>query len=88
MEINGQSFEGMSLKEQLRTLYGNVDDVLRRQESMEGKVDDLLRSPWRMAIPPVSWKALGGFCIVMALIITGDAEGAINAVKSFFGIGG
>jgi hypothetical protein len=41
-----------------------------------------------MAIPPVSWKALGGFCVVMALIITGDAEGAINAVKSFFGLGG
>ena len=88
MEINGQSFEGMSLKEQLRTLFANVEEIGQKQESMDEKLDALLESPWRMVIPPVSWKAIGIFTLALVAIARGDLATFGKLIGTLMGIGG
>lgn len=68
------------------SLFDAISELESQVKAMNIKLDGLLRSPWRMAIPPVSIKALGMFVIIMALIIKGDLTSAIKLVGALFGV--
>lgn len=88
MEINGKAFETLNPEERFRTLFHNVEQMNQRQESMDEKLDALLKSPWRMAIPPVSWKALGIFTLALVAIARGDLATFGKLIGTLMGIGG
>ena len=68
------------------TLFEAISELEPQVKATNVKLDELLKSPWRMAIPPVSIKALGMFVIIMALIIKGDLTSAIKLVGALFGV--
>ena len=86
MEINGEDFGSMTPERQTEVLFKNMCGVEVAVKDLTEKVDLLLRSPWRMAIPPVSWKYLGMFLIAMALIIKGDVATAFRVLGALFGV--
>ena len=88
MEINGKAFEALELDQKFRTLFTNVEEMYQRQESMDVKLDTLLGSPWRMAIPPVSWKAIGVFTLALVAIARGDLATFGKLIGTLVGIGG
>ncbi len=88
MEINGTAFETLELEQKFRTLFANVEEIGQKQESMDEKLDALLESPWRMAIPPVSWKAIGIFTLVLVAIARGDLATFGKLIGTLMGIGG
>lgn len=88
MEINGKTFETLELDQKFRTLFSNVEEMYQRQEGMDVKLDTLLGSPWRMAIPPVSWRALGIFTLALVAIARGDLATFGKLIGTLVGIGG
>lgn len=88
MEINGKAFETLELEQKFRTLFANVEEIGKKQESMDEKLDALLESPWRMVIPPVSWKAIGIFTLALVAIARGDLATFGKLIGTLMGIGG
>lgn len=88
VEINRDEFQGIDdpVKRDL-LLFDNTCGVQKTLSDLKSSVDTLVKSPWRMAIPPVSWRAIGGFAIVMALIIKGDVDKAFKLIGVLFGLG-
>ena len=86
VEINKDVFDGMPPERQVEVLF----DAICRMEpvvvEIKDGMDKLLASPWRMAIPPVSWKYLGMFVIALALIIKGDVATAFRVLGALFGV--
>lgn len=87
VEINREGFRGMTQDKKEDLLFDSVCGTEAALKELTSKVDLLLKSPWRMAIPPVSWKAIGGFTIVMALIIKGDLDKAFKLISVLLGVG-
>lgn len=87
-DINRNQFCGMPQKDKDDLLFDNICGTEKALKDLSDKVDLLLKSPWRMAIPPVSYKALAGFTIIMALIIKGDVDKAFKVIGLILGIGG
>ena len=88
VEINREDFEGMEHGKKEGLLFDNLCGVETALRELKQSVDDLAKSPWRMAIPPISWKAIGAFSVVMALIIKGDVDKAFKLIGLMFGFGG
>lgn len=86
--INKDQFCGMPQKDKDDLLFENICGTEAALKDLNEKVDQLLKSPWRMAIPPVSYKAIAGFIIVMTLIVRGDVDRAFKILGLFLGIGG
>ena len=86
VEINREVFEGMPPEEQSKVLFDSICRMEPVVVAIKADMDKLLASPWRMAIPPVSWKYLGMFVIALALIIKGDVATAFRVLGALFGI--
>lgn len=91
VELNGKTFECIDDPvERDKILFQNISALKENCEArfpaIESKLDEILKSPWRLAIPPVSMKAIGLFLIVMALILTGNVERALKLVGLALGI--
>lgn len=86
VEINCDEFKGLPQDKKEDLLFNNICGTQEALKDLTDKVDLLLKSPWRMAIPPVSWKAVGGFAIIMALIIKGDVATALKIIGVLFGM--
>lgn len=86
VEIGREQFDCMTIEAKVDLLFDVISRVEPEVKSANCKLDSLLKSPWRMAIPPVSIKALGMFVIIMALIIKGDLTSAIKLIGALFGV--
>lgn len=91
VELNGKTFECIDDPvERDKILFQNISSLKENCEKrfpvIEQKLDELLASPWRMAIPPVSMKALALFLLAMALIITGNVDKALRLIGGLFGV--
>lgn len=88
VEINRDGFQGIDdPMERDLLLFDNTCGVQGTLKDLKESVDTLAKSPWRMAIPPISWKAIGGFMIIMALIIRGDIDKAFKLLGTLLGVG-
>ena len=87
VDINRDQFCGMDQAKKDELLFDNICGTESVLHELTGKVDQLLKSPWRMAIPPVSWRAIAGFTIIMALIIKGDVDKAFKLIGLLLGLG-
>jgi hypothetical protein len=85
VDINREQFLGMEQQAKNELLFDNVCGTEEALRELSSKMDLLLKSPWRMAIPPVSWKAIGVFLVIMALIISGDVDRAFKVIALLFG---
>ena len=86
VEIGPEQFDCMDMEARVDLLFKVVSKLEPEMKSANGKLDDLLKSPWRMAIPPVSMKAVGAFIVILALIIKGDLQTAIKLIGALFGV--
>ena len=91
VELNGKTFECIDDSvERDKILFQNIsalkENCEQRFPAIESKLDELLQSPWRLAIPPVSMKAIGIFLITMALILTGNVEKALKLFGAVLGL--
>lgn len=86
MEIKRDQFDTMTPEAKVDLLFDAVSRIEPDVRSANAKLDDLLKSPWRMAIPPVSMKAVGGFVLILTLIIKGDLQTAIKLIGALFGV--
>ena len=86
VEIGREQFDCMSTEAKIDLLFDVVSRVEPEVKSANAKLDDLLKSPWRMAIPPVSMKAVGGFVLILVLILKGDLQTAIKLIGALFGV--
>lgn len=86
VEIGREQFDCMTIEAKVDLLFDVISRLEPEMKSANGKLDSLLVSPWRMAIPPVSMKAVGAFIVILALIIKGDLSTAIKLIGAFFGV--
>lgn len=86
VEIKREQFDELPPECKMDTLFEFVNSLEVQVKAANSKLDDLLKSPWRMAIPPVSIKALGVFVIIMALILKGDVATAVKLIGALFGV--
>ena len=86
VEIGREQFDCMTIEAKVDLLFDVISRLEPEMKSANGKLDSLLVSPWRMAIPPVSMKAVGVFIVVLALIIKGDLQTAIKLIGALFGV--
>lgn len=86
VEIGREQFDCMNTEAKIDLLFDVISRVEPEVKSANCKLDSLLKSPWRMAIPPVSMKAVGGFVLILALIIKGDLQTAIKLIGALFGV--
>ena len=87
VDINKEDFDTLPQESKNNVLFDGQCGVEQALKDLKASVDVLVKSPWRMAIPPVSWKAIGGFVLVLALIIRGDADKALKLLGALLGIG-
>ncbi len=88
VEFNKEQFCSMPQDRKDEFLFNNLCGTETALKELSSKVDLLLKSPWRLALPPVSWKAIGTFIIILAFILRGDADKAFKLIALIFGIGG
>lgn len=86
VEIGREQFDCMTIEAKVDLLFDVISRLEPEMKSANGKLDSLLASPWRMAIPPVSMKAVGAFIVILALIIKGDLQTAIKLIGALFGV--
>lgn len=87
MDINKDQFMGMDRDGKDDLLFDNVCGTASALRELTGKVDQLLKSPWRMAIPPVSWRGMALFVLALAAIIKGDLNTFGKILGALFGLG-
>jgi hypothetical protein len=85
-EMKREQFDCMPPEAKMDALFEAISELEPQVKAMNIKLDGLLRSPWRMAIPPISMKALGLFVIIMALIVKGDLASAIKLIGALLGV--
>lgn len=86
VEISREQFAEVPEESQIEMLFAAVSRLEVSQRECCDKLDILMKSPWRMAIPPVSWKYLGLFSLAMAAIIKGDVTLFSKLLSAIFGV--
>jgi hypothetical protein len=85
VEISHECFGDIPEKSQIEVLFETVTRMEKVQAEDHQAIAALAKSPWRMAIPPVSWKYLGLFTLAMAAIIKGDMTLFGKLINALFG---
>ena len=76
IELNSDTFDSLSPEKRDKTLFDGLNALEKKCDehftSINFKLDTLLSSPWRMAMPSVKW--IVGGAIVIAALWSGKAE--------------
>jgi hypothetical protein len=84
MELTTDDFEGLSQDKQIKKLYDNQVKLEGMVSGMCEKIDQLLKSPWRMAQPMVKW-GIGGAVIITGILKGWSPAECLKAVTGFIG---
>jgi hypothetical protein len=87
VDINKEQFMGMEQGKKEELLFDNICGTETALRELTNKVDALLKSPWRMAVPPVSWKSIAVFVLALAAILKGDVGAFGKLLGAVIGIG-
>jgi hypothetical protein len=86
VEINRDGFQGINdPMERDLILFDNCCESQKTLKEIKDAVETLARSPWRMAVPPVSWKAIGVFFLLLTAVIKGDVATVGKLISTILG---
>lgn len=86
VEINRDSFKKLPQDEKDDILFDSIVCSEAFMKDLNGKVDSLLKSPWRLAnLPTINWTKVGVFVAVMTAIIKGDMTLVTKLLSAFGG---
>ncbi len=84
MELTTDDFESLSQDKQVKKLYDNQVRLEGMVSGMCEKIDQLLKSPWRLAQPMVKW-CIGGAVLIIGILKGWTPAECVKAIAGLIG---